>query len=330
MQRDRDDRDLRDYRERDRFPPPPPDSSARRSSSFLHGLPPPISVTPRGYYPPSPSVREAPSPGGLTDPSSWSSHHSPSITQSDLRPSPSRHGRSPPLSSASPRFGDRLPPLSSEYPSHPQGPTRHSWEHPALPSMPYVKAEPSFRPPSRPDFDAAPHDGTGSIMGHPPTDVPVEAPIISVSTPRPPGASRPQTAPSSSRSGSSKHGVPAASGGEAEPPKKKKRRQAFSCAECAKRKQKCNRETPCQHCVSRKVPHLCVPSARLGSPPARPKPKAEGETASRKTETATTSPVPSGALSGRVSKLEKMLNAVLNRVDGLDSSALTEWRQCKS
>ncbi|WWC59894.1 uncharacterized protein I303_102456 [Kwoniella dejecticola CBS 10117] len=37
----------------------------------------------------------------------------------------------------------------------------------------------------------------------------------------------------------------------------KKKRISLSCAQCAKRKQKCNREFPCNH--SRKVPELCVP-----------------------------------------------------------------------
>ncbi|ORY27664.1 fungal-specific transcription factor domain-domain-containing protein [Naematelia encephala] len=39
----------------------------------------------------------------------------------------------------------------------------------------------------------------------------------------------------------------------------KKKRISLSCAQCAKRKQKCNREFPCQHCLARKVPELCVP-----------------------------------------------------------------------
>ncbi|BEI81893.1 hypothetical protein CcaverHIS002_0210530 [Cutaneotrichosporon cavernicola] len=112
-------------------------------------------------------------------------------------------------------------------------------------------------------------------------------------------------------------------------PKRKKRRQAFSCAECAKRKQKCNRETPCQHCVSRKVPHLCVPSARSGSPPPRPKPKTEveGNTATSRSKIPEQAATPI-ALNGRVHKLERIVNAVLNRVDGLENSnALAEWRQ---
>lgn len=131
-----------------------------------------------------------------------------------------------------------------------------------------------------------------------------------------------------------KHPAPAASSTEppAEPPKKKKRRQAFSCAECAKRKQKCNRETPCQHCVNRKVPHLCIPSSRLNSPPSRAKPpvKADGDNSAVKGKTddrTTTAPMP--ALGGRVSRIERMLNAVLNRIDGLDSTALADWRSCE-
>ncbi|WVQ83484.1 hypothetical protein IAT38_005625 [Cryptococcus sp. DSM 104549] len=50
----------------------------------------------------------------------------------------------------------------------------------------------------------------------------------------------------------------------------KKKRVSLSCAQCAKRKQKCNREFPCQHCVARKVPELCVPynpQANTGSQP---------------------------------------------------------------
>ncbi|KAJ7665549.1 fungal-specific transcription factor domain-containing protein [Mycena rosella] len=31
----------------------------------------------------------------------------------------------------------------------------------------------------------------------------------------------------------------------------------FSCGECHRRKQRCNRDVPCSHCVARKVPHLC-------------------------------------------------------------------------
>lgn len=39
-------------------------------------------------------------------------------------------------------------------------------------------------------------------------------------------------------------------------PKRKKPRIALSCAQCTKRKQKCNRQIPCQHCTSRRVSGL--------------------------------------------------------------------------
>lgn len=32
----------------------------------------------------------------------------------------------------------------------------------------------------------------------------------------------------------------------------------YSCTECHRRKQKCNRETPCENCISRRAPHLCI------------------------------------------------------------------------
>ncbi|PWN38169.1 uncharacterized protein FA14DRAFT_188195 [Meira miltonrushii] len=37
----------------------------------------------------------------------------------------------------------------------------------------------------------------------------------------------------------------------------KRQRVHFSCTECSRRKQKCNRETPCQHCIARKIPERC-------------------------------------------------------------------------
>ncbi|UZJ56386.1 hypothetical protein CBS101457_005706 [Exobasidium rhododendri] len=37
----------------------------------------------------------------------------------------------------------------------------------------------------------------------------------------------------------------------------KRQRVHFSCTECHRRKQKCNRETPCQHCIARKIPDRC-------------------------------------------------------------------------
>ncbi|KIK68090.1 hypothetical protein GYMLUDRAFT_36919 [Collybiopsis luxurians FD-317 M1] len=39
--------------------------------------------------------------------------------------------------------------------------------------------------------------------------------------------------------------------------KKQRTRVSFSCSECHRRKQKCDRQMPCAHCVARKVPELC-------------------------------------------------------------------------
>ncbi|BEI80142.1 hypothetical protein CcaverHIS002_0106710 [Cutaneotrichosporon cavernicola] len=64
-------------------------------------------------------------------------------------------------------------------------------------------------------------------------------------------------------SGPAKRPLAPAPGGDARPERKlmdrpqsitdpisgKKKRVSLSCAQCAKRKQKCNREYPCQHCV---------------------------------------------------------------------------------
>ncbi|ORY34710.1 hypothetical protein BCR39DRAFT_585668 [Naematelia encephala] len=39
----------------------------------------------------------------------------------------------------------------------------------------------------------------------------------------------------------------------------KRTRVHFSCVECHRRKQKCDRKEPCSQCIARKVPHLCRP-----------------------------------------------------------------------
>ncbi|KAK2466252.1 hypothetical protein APHAL10511_001894 [Amanita phalloides] len=41
--------------------------------------------------------------------------------------------------------------------------------------------------------------------------------------------------------------------------KKQRTRVSFSCGECHRRKQKCDRQIPCSHCTTRKVPDLCKP-----------------------------------------------------------------------
>ncbi|KAJ6515835.1 fungal-specific transcription factor domain-containing protein [Mycena sanguinolenta] len=42
-------------------------------------------------------------------------------------------------------------------------------------------------------------------------------------------------------------------------PSRKRSRVSFSCGECHRRKQRCDRNVPCSHCVARKVPELCKP-----------------------------------------------------------------------
>ncbi|KAF7775966.1 transcriptional regulator family: Fungal Specific TF [Agaricus bisporus var. burnettii] len=39
--------------------------------------------------------------------------------------------------------------------------------------------------------------------------------------------------------------------------KKQRTRVSFSCGECHRRKQKCDRQVPCSHCIARRVPELC-------------------------------------------------------------------------
>lgn len=45
--------------------------------------------------------------------------------------------------------------------------------------------------------------------------------------------------------------------GHAGSSKKARTRVSYSCGECHRRKQKCDRQVPCSHCVARKVPELC-------------------------------------------------------------------------
>lgn len=44
-----------------------------------------------------------------------------------------------------------------------------------------------------------------------------------------------------------------------QPKDQKRTRVHFSCVECHRRKQKCDRKEPCSQCVARRVPHLCRP-----------------------------------------------------------------------
>ncbi|WVQ79880.1 hypothetical protein IAT38_001980 [Cryptococcus sp. DSM 104549] len=347
-----------------------------RPSSFLHHLPPPIpsANSPMGHFPASPSYRDAPaqSPsGGHTDPSTWAS-------QSNIdrdRPGSSRargswgasprelahpHTRLPSLSIAS-----DLPP-----PHHRSGPPT-PWDAPSPGSYTMSNARgnsfsagtggyrgspaggkppPLATPVSSSNsvpYSAMAHNGVGASAGGPPEEHYSPGggnpytPRGSFSHPTPTGRS-PATG------GSSKHPHPSQSHGTGESEagdgsqKKKKRRVALSCAECSKRKQKCNRETPCQHCVARRVPELCVPYQRPTSPvggkatTSRGASQAERAAADKKdvktesgeAQPAAEKPRPSmlPTISVRVGRLEAMVNAVINRVSGVEGKALRDWR----
>ncbi|ODN79510.1 hypothetical protein L202_03476 [Cryptococcus amylolentus CBS 6039] len=147
-----------------------------------------------------------------------------------------------------------------------------------------------------------------------------------------------QSPASTARKSSSKHQNPADHDGEGDdqPQKKKKRRVALSCAECAKRKQKCNRETPCQHCVARRVPELCVPYSRADSPSKGTKAgsgKKDKDGPKVKTEEGRAivpdkmKPSMLPTISVRVGRLEALVNAMVNRVPEVnDTKAYSDWR----
>ncbi|KAK1920862.1 fungal-specific transcription factor domain-containing protein [Papiliotrema laurentii] len=80
-------------------------------------------------------------------------------------------------------------------------------------------------------------------------------------------------------------------------PSGKKKRVSLSCAQCAKRKQKCNREFPCQHCIARKVPELCVPY----------NPQSHKESANG----------PDPQTASRLDKIEDVLSVILRHHGGL-------------
>ncbi|CAL8574990.1 hypothetical protein XPA_000936 [Xanthoria parietina] len=65
-------------------------------------------------------------------------------------------------------------------------------------------------------------------------------------------------------------------------PKQSRNRSKASCIECYRRKQKCNRKWPCNHCFARRVGHLCQFST--------PKPNAKSDTTAEKSKTVDSAP----------------------------------------
>nr|XP_019046958.1 hypothetical protein I302_03564 [Kwoniella bestiolae CBS 10118]OCF25888.1 hypothetical protein I302_03564 [Kwoniella bestiolae CBS 10118] len=348
-----------------RYPPGSTSSSSsnRPSSSFY--LPPPIpsANSPMNHSFGSPNYRDVPSPsGGHTDPQSWASASNGSALD---RPGSSRNkptwnttGSGP-----SPRDttgGNRLPSLVD----FPHSRTSHAHSHsgwdvpsPGSYTMSHTRGSgpggptyPSYRDsPSKlitpPITTSHSHWGDERMIS-PGSTTRRESMISQHSnypTSPPPQLVRGE---STGNNNKNKHAAPSKDNDDNEegqpPQKKKKRRVALSCAECAKRKQKCNRETPCQHCVARRVPELCVPYSRPTTPPAsknvikseiqsaRPSPKDAGnkKDGDAPVTVPTTSRPPSmlPTISVRVARLEAMVNAVINRVDGVEGKALRDWR----
>ncbi|KAL7419209.1 hypothetical protein Q5752_006046 [Cryptotrichosporon argae] len=366
------DRDRGRARDLDLFLPP---AGVRASLPHL-SLPPPglglsaaAATSPRGYF--APSLHEgvsARSPGlapGLTDPSSWATAPAP-VPASGAFP-PDRPDRRHRWSET------RLPPLD-----------HRPWDPPRPPLPPYVtptsRSAPlpyASRPSLSPTASSSVYDGTPYL---PATSLAM--PSVSAPLPRrspPPHPHAPVWAPAP---------APATADGE---PRRKKRRQALACAECSKRKQRCNREVPCNHCVSRNVPHLCVPTPmRDGTlPPCRPKAREapdglrdgqrdgrrdgrhdglrdgsvdgykdgmrdgardvhgpedglkDGQKRKPTRDRASSSPerrrardkpgrrgsadTKQPSLRDRVTATERMISAIVERLDGLDEDALAEW-----
>ncbi|WVR04770.1 hypothetical protein IAU60_001782 [Kwoniella sp. DSM 27419] len=345
-----------------RYPPPPPPAGGGSGSTngssrpfpSLHHLPPPVPSVGSPIYRDGPA--HSPS-GGHTDPQSW-------VSQSTMdRPSSSRSkgpwgglGPSPRSESAV----TRLPSLA-DY-SHHRGSS--AWEAPSPGSYAMSNTRgsgglyaPSYRdspPPRHSHLGTStydPYHDDDRVMSEGPASRPTprgsiaSQGVYSVGMASAPGNALVDNPPSPNES-SAKH--PAPSGGESDAgggtpsaagQKKKKRRVALSCAECAKRKQKCNRETPCQHCVARRVPELCVPYSRPTTPPggrvktelqgslrSSPKDKKEGDRPSTAASSGPRPPSMLPTISVRVARLEAMVNAVINRVDGVEGKALRDWR----
>jgi hypothetical protein len=265
-------------------------TAAPRRSSFAHQLPPP------SMFNASPS----------TDPAYWSSRPS----SQSIRP-PSRPW-SPPESTGGARenggdTGDNTNRGPSGFWNRAGGRSGEPYgSYDSRTSASRYSSEQFYRPQSAPSpYGLIPHDhqppATASSSS---TNKTVPALLRTrVETPSPTRSPSP-TSPASQ-------------------PKQKKRRVALSCAECAKRKQKCNREIPCQHCVARRVPELCVPYSRPPDLERKAGIAITGDNAdSEKARTPSMLPT----LSVRVGRIEALLNAMVNRVNGVEGKALDDWR----
>ncbi|KAF2185486.1 hypothetical protein K469DRAFT_575932 [Zopfia rhizophila CBS 207.26] len=100
----------------------------------------------------------------------------------------------------------------------------------------------------------------------------------------------------------------------------KETRAVTSCSECQRRKQKCSREWPCNHCQARKVPHRC----QFG----QKKTQESASDASRYTNTITTAPTlfrTDMAIKRSITDTEKSPSAVYDDPNDDPSEGLKVW-----
>ncbi|KAJ1027067.1 hypothetical protein NDA18_003084 [Ustilago nuda] len=71
----------------------------------------------------------------------------------------------------------------------------------------------------------------------------------------------------------------------------KRPREQYSCVECFRRKQKCDRRFPCNNCIKRRLPERCVPPPSVRGGPESPTPSDSGMVSHRPSVTRTTSEV---------------------------------------
>ncbi|KAL9938412.1 hypothetical protein V8E36_003035 [Tilletia maclaganii] len=130
---------------------------------------------------------------------------------------------------------------------------------PHRPSGQYSEADDSYEGES--------HRAYPQFMGPPP---PPAAQGQQLSTPYDPdlasGSSRVDEDPAPARAAAGQKGSSSKKNKEKEKEKEKEDSQTaaekrhrvhFSCSECHRRKQKCDRQQPCSNCVNRRIPHLC-------------------------------------------------------------------------
>ncbi|KZP19385.1 hypothetical protein FIBSPDRAFT_932896 [Athelia psychrophila] len=117
--------------------------------------------------------------------------------------------------------------------------------------------------------------------------------------------------------------------------KRTRRRLRVSCVECTKRRQKCDRQTPCGLCVSRGVAHLCKWESQPVSRPAPARPPVNAIPVDRSPRDSRTPPAPDAAkvaeMHARIVHMERTILAqadlILRAGIDIDSNALAQHSQ---